>query len=255
MRNLRATKVAWLAVFTTSFLGLNNCSNRSDSADSLPGVESASENIINVPHMANYPGAAPLLGPVAPYVVAPAVPFQPLMPFYDGLGFFAAETQCFDAIDNNGDGDVDCADRTCQILHSECSEWGPADGVLQNGDATTVYPSGALVQETLLTRNTRNVDDDDPDSWVHNNYFDNHPSECWINPMLQDPYDFILPTDPLIAGPFGPIGPLGPGAVVAYGPRAGLINECGPRDAESLIYWHSDDDNGDNDDDGHHSDF
>lgn len=222
------TKYAMLALFTTSFIALNNCGNRSESTSEQQPINQeqngpASDFAILGTSIVGYP---PLTG-------YPAL-FGPFLP---------VEIDCNDGSDDDGDGLTDCMDNDCHV-HPECSEWGPPLEELVNSRALTVYPNGIIVPEDVVFRNERGNDDDDADGWINNNFFDFDPSDCWINPLAQDPYYHIPLGEALVAGPNGPIGPqLFPSYAVAYfGPRAGLIEEC--EFGTDLMFRNFDDDNG-----------
>ncbi len=220
------TKYAMLALFSASFIALNNCGNQSGSS---------SEHAINNDQetTANDPASDYVI--LAPPISYPGMEFAgPLVP---------VETNCNDGTDNDGDGLVDCEDTDCHI-HPECAQFGPPLENLVNGRGLTVYPNGILTAEDYVIANTRGVDDDDAHGWLRNNFFATQQKDCWIDPRIQDPYSFVALGEPLVAGPLGPIGPqLYPDQVLpVFGPRRGLIEEC--EWGTDLMFHHTDDDNG-----------
>lgn len=236
MRNLRATKVAWLAAFATSFLSINNCSDHSDAtSEENLAVESASDNYTNGISVAGYPGVGlglyPGLAGDLPLIGA----YEFMKPPLVGPFPFPIETHCEDGVDNNGNGLTDCEDPNCQV-RSECSEWGPPAEELKDGDALVIYPSGAIAQEKYVIRNQRNTDDDDLKyGYNDNGFFAERPSDCWIQPVWQDPYAV---GGPGIPGPL--VDPSNFHAFVYSG--RGLYEECGL--GAGLMDYRFDDDNG-----------
>jgi len=209
-----------------SFAILNNCTHHSQTA-ALPSDPSS--NVVE-----NAPSAE---------FFAPAYP-----PSIGGLPLQFIETACFDGVDNDGDGLTDCWDNDCHI-HAECSQWGPPLENIVNSDALTIFPNGLLLPEIVAFENERAAYDDDENFFPHNPMFDRDLKDCWIVPIEQDPYYNVPLGEALIAGPDGPIGPqLDPAiALRFFGPRAGLINECGW--GNDLMFWHIDDDDWDDDND------
>ena len=177
-------------------------------------------------------GQPPFGYQVAPGIVAP---------------IFNIETACYDGWDNDGDGLVDCQDDDCSI-HPECSEFGPPLPDIRNSRSITIYPNGMLVPEDVAFLNTRAARADN--YFGVNSFFPYNGKDCWISPKHQDPYYNIPLGEPLVVGPDGPIGPLlNPNAPAAFfGPRAGLINECGW--GEELIFHNWDSGTFHHDDDG-----
>lgn len=217
------TKYAMLALFSASFIALNNCGNQSSSNVETP----VSEGTVDA--AADYAILAP------PAIGYPALAFEgPWVPI---------EGNCDDGTDDDGDGLTDCMDNDCHA-HVECAEFGPPLEELVNGRALTVYPNGLLVPEDYVILNTRGADDDDAHGWQRDNFFATSQKDCWIDPRVQDPYSFIPLGEPLIAGPYGPVGPqLFPDHVLpVFGPRRGLIEEC--EFGTDLMFHHTDDDNG-----------
>jgi hypothetical protein len=227
------TKSAMLALFFASLIALNNCGKQSESIKdeivSQPESETAADYAIL--------GGVPL---IYPNIVA-AVPF------------ITIETQCGDGTDNDGNGYTDCEDPNCHV-HPECAEFGPPLEEIINSRTLTVYPNGLVVPEDIAILKQRVVDDDDSYGDIRSRFFNTKPKDCWIDPLLQDPYYFIPMGEALVAGPEGPIGPqLFPEYMTyrGWGPRAGLINECSL--ADQIWNFRFDDDNdfavGGNDDD------
>jgi hypothetical protein len=226
------TKYAMLVSFMTSFIALNNCGNQSSSSNQEKVSEeqngpAADFAIIGGPPI-GYPG---FYGPFG----YPGLPLA--------LPFFPIEVNCDDGTDDDGDGLTDCQDNDCHV-HPECSEWGPPLEELINERSLTVYPNGIIIPEDIALLKARGADDDDAHGWQRDNFFAAHQKDCWIDPRYQDPYFFIPLGEALVAGPDGPIGPslYPPEAVVYFGPRAGLINEC--EFGTDLMFHHMDDDNG-----------
>lgn len=256
MRNLRATKVAWLAAFATSFLSINNCSDHSDAtSEENFAVESASDNYTNGIAVAGYPGSALGLYPNALNANLPLIgAYEFVKPPLVGPFPFPTETHCADGIDNNGNGLTDCEDPNCEV-RSECSEWGPPLSELKDGDALTVYPTGLISQEKYVIRSERDTDDDDlKHGYNDNGFFASRPSDCWISPVVQDPYAIGGPGIP------GPLFGYEAFHAFVYSGR-GLYEECGL--GSGLLDYRYDDDNGasaagtnDHDDEGDaHDDF
>ena len=217
------TKYAMLALFSTSFIALNNCGNQSNSSeDQAYNTEqngSASDLVILPSPPAGYP--------VYKDTVLPTE---------------AVETTCVDGVDNDGDGLADCADSDCAI-HPECAEFGPPLEELDNSRSLTIYPNGILVPEDVVFLKERGADDDDQHRSRRTNFFSASITDCWIRPLEQDPYEFIALGDPLVAGPAGPIGPQYGKVPHVVGPRRGLIDEC--EEGTDIFEFHMDDDNGD----------
>jgi hypothetical protein len=231
------TSTSMLALMGMSFIMLNNCgsdtntSSEEDSSFSPEQDGSASYLAIL---------AQPPFGyPVAPGIIPP---------------FVNIEVACGDGVDNDGDGLVDCMDIVDCGIHPVCSEFGPPLPDIRNDRSITVYPNGLLVPEDVAFLNKLSARHDNP--YGIETLFPYFEHDCYISPLHQDPFYNIPLGEPLIAGPDGPIGPqLTPEApAVFFGPRAGLINECGW--GEDLIF--RDDDNhshrrvnrGDDDDNG-----
>lgn len=217
------TKYAMLALFSTSFIALNNCGNQSNSSE---------DQAYKTEENGSASDLAILASPPAGY------------PVYKGvvLPIDNVETMCVDGTDDDGDGLVDCADNDCHI-HPECSQFGPPLEELENSRSLTVYPNGILVPEDVVFEKTRGADDDDQHRWNRSNFFPASITDCWIRPLEQDPYDFIQLGHPLVAGPAGPIGPQFGAVPGIVGPRRGLINEC--EEGTDIFEYHMDDDNGD----------
>lgn len=197
-----------LALFSASFIALNNCGNQSASTNE-PEVVSEEQNT----PAADY---AALIGPPITY----PVPLGPIP--YDTV-----EINCNNGIDDDGNGWTDCMDINCQV-HPECSEWGPPLEEMKNGRSLVLYPNGLLTAEDYLILNTRGVDDDDGIMEPVTTLFPRRLHDCWINPREQDPYSFVALGEPLITSPLGPVGPqLFPDQTMPiFGPRRGLIEEC-----------------------------
>lgn len=224
MKTSIMTKYAMLALFSASFIALNNCGNHSNSEDTAYKAEqngAASDLAILASPPAGYP------------VTLDAV-----------LPILSVETTCGDGTDNDGDGLVDCADNDCHV-HPECSEFGPPLEELDNSRSLTIYPNGIIVPEDVVFLKGRAYDqDDEHSSWQRNAMFATSIKDCWIDPLMQDPYNFVALGEPLAAGPQGPIGPqLNPKVPFVVGPRRGLIDEC--EEGTDLFEFHFDDDNGD----------
>jgi len=209
-----------LALLSTSFIALNNCGHK---------TASSGETTFSPKENGSAADLAILGQPPFGYSVAPGI-IPPL---------FNIETACYDGVDDDGDGLVDCWDPDCAI-HPECSEFGPPLPDIRNSRSVTIYPNGALVAEDVAFLNTRAARADNYYGISH--FFPYDGRDCWISPRQQDPYYNIPLGEPLVAGPDGPIGPLlNPVAPLAYfGPRAGLINQCANTD--SLLFRSDDDD-------------
>jgi hypothetical protein len=221
------TKSAMLVLFFASLIALNNCGKQSETITSeeivsQPASETASETAADYAIL----GGVPL---IYPNIVA-AVPF------------ITIETQCFNGVDDDGNGFTDCEDPNCHV-HPECAEFGPPLEEIYASRGVTVYPNGLVVPEEIAILKQRAVDDDDTYGYIRTKFFNNKPYDCWIDPLLQDPYYFVPLGEALIAGYEGPVGPqLFPNQAIAYwGPRAGLINEC--EWGTELWEWRHDDDN------------
>jgi hypothetical protein len=203
------SKLAKLALLGTSFIMLNNCGSKQEStgetASSFNPEQNGSASDLAIL------GQPPFGYQVAPGIIAPI----------DNI-----ETACLDGWDNDGDGLVDCQDNDCHIF-PECSEYGPPLPDIRNSRSITIYPNGMLVPEDVAFLNTRTTRYDNP--YGNRPYFEEGLRDCYIIPEIQDPYYNIPLGEPSLAGPDGPIGPqLNPIApVVLFGPRAGLINQCG----------------------------
>jgi hypothetical protein len=230
------TKYAMLALFTSSFIALNNCGNQTGSTkDEAFGKEQSGE-------ASDY---AILGGPFFGYPnITGPFPFEPV------------ETICGNGVDDDGDGLVDCMDSDCWV-HPECSEWGPPLEEHINGRALTVYPNGILVPEDYVILKARGADDDDAHRWQRTNFFSVDPKDCWIDPRVQDPYASKIPLgEPFLLGWDGPIGPLLFPELAFYGwdwpfgtwgPRRGLIDEC--EFGTDIMFFNADDDDGSDDGD------
>jgi hypothetical protein len=222
MKTSIMSKYAMLALFSASFIALNNCGNQSNSTEdaSYKPVENGSASDLAI------------LG-------APGYPV-----FTGGyLPILSVETACGNGVDDDGDGLTDCGDNDCHI-HPECSEFGPPLEEIDNSRALTIYPNGILVPEDVAFLKTRAYDQDDQHGWNRTAFFATSIKDCWIDPLMQDPYNFVALGEPLVAGPQGPIGPqLLPPVAPVIGPRRGLINEC--EEGTDLFEFHFDDDNGD----------
>lgn len=217
------TKYAMLALFSASFIALNNCGNQS---------ESTSEQAVNQAENGSSADFAILGGAPIGYPALAGV--GPLVP---------VEINCNDGVDGDGDGNVDCMDNDCHV-HPECAEFGPPLEEIDNERSLVVYPNGLIVPEDIALLKGRGADDDDEHGWQRDQFFATKQKDCWIDPRYMDPYFHIPLGEALVAGPEGPIGPqLYPSQAVAfYGPRAGLINEC--EYGTDLMFHHMDDDNG-----------
>lgn len=225
------TKYAMLALFSASFIALNNCGNQSGSTSDVAGSQEVNGQASDYAILGGGPIGYPTLAGVGPLV--------------------PVEINCNDGVDDDGDGYTDCWDTDCHV-HPECSEFGPPLEEIINERTLTVYPNGLIVPEDIALLKARGYDDDDAHGWLNNQFFAGRRlKDCWIDPRQQDPYFNIPLGEALVAGPEGPIGPqLFPNNAVAfYGPRAGLIEEC--EFGTDLMFWHIDDDNNDfyNDDD------
>lgn len=232
----RINKYALLAMFSASFIAVNNCGSQADSTEKLS--TDASDN-----------------GPASDFAVDRGPSNTYPLPLAGSYPRVDLEYACEDGVDNNGDGLTDCEDPACWI-HPECAEWGPPLEEVRNSRATTIYPNGLLVNEDLLILNERGVDDDDSTYEPRTNLFPSRLHDCWVAPRFQDPYYNIPLGEALAAGPEGPIGPTAsPVALAYFGPRAGLIEEC--ELSAGLMTWNWDDDNdgddGSNDDEGNHT--
>jgi hypothetical protein len=223
-----------LVLFMTSFIALNNCGHQ-------PG--SMSEQAISPEQN----------GPASDFIVLPGPPGG-YPGFFDIGPVIPIETDCDNGVDDDGDGHPDCSDTDCQV-HPQCSEFGPPLEGLINDRTLTVYPNGIIVPEDIVLLKARGADDDDPNGWWRDRFFEGHETrDCFVDPREVDPYFFIPLGEALVAGPYGPIGPqLTPGAVAYYGPRAGLIDICGYGSDIFELGW--DDDNGDGGDDEGDDDF
>lgn len=232
MKITMISKYAMLALLGTSFIVLNNCGSKEASTGETQATFNPEQNG-SASDLAIL-GQPPFGYRVAPGIVAP---------------LFNIETECYDGVDNDGDGLVDCMDNDCAIW-PECSEFGPPLPDIRNSRALTIYPNGFLVPEDVAFLSTRSARADNP--FGLNHFFPSHGKDCWVSPALHDPYYNIPLGEPLVVGPDGPIGPvLNPeNTAVFFGPRAGLINECGW--GEELIFRSFDDDSFHSDDDGHH---
>lgn len=210
-----------LVLLTTSFIALNNCGNQSGS-----NSEKATSEDQNGP-AADF---AILAGPPPGPGVATLLPATPI------------ETQCFNGIDDDGDGMPDCMDADCSV-QPECSQWGPPIPGLVNSAALTIYPNGLIAQEDVVFLGKRAFDDDN--TWTRTRLFDtgDGPRNCFIDLRQSDPYYFVPMGEALIASPEGPVGPqLVPSQAINYfGPRAGLIPICNV-DADYLMFPNRDDD-------------
>jgi hypothetical protein len=215
-------KYAMLALLCTSFIALNNCGSKTESSGETTFSPQENGSASDLAIL----GQPPFGYPVASPLVVPPI--------------FNIETACYDGWDNEGDGLVDCQDPDCAIF-PECSEFGPPLPDLRNSRSITVYPNGVLVPEDVVFLNTRSARADNP--YGLDSFFPYDGRDCWISPREQDPYFNIPLGEPLVVGPDGPIGPqLSPAAPLAYfGPRAGLINQCGWTDE---LFFRSDDDDG-----------
>lgn len=221
-RMRRVTKYAMLALFSASFIALNNCGNQTASTDKTSNHDNGQASdfaLVGTPPIAIVPG--PLDVPIP---------------------IFGVEIDCNNGMDDDGDGAPDCMDVHDCGIHPECSEWGPPLEELINSRATTVWPNGIIVPEDVVFLKARGADDDDAHGWQRDNFFAHHQKDCWIDPRYQDPYFFIGLGEPLIADPLGPTGPLTSAPFPYFGPRAGLINEC--EFGTDLMFHHMDDDNG-----------
>jgi hypothetical protein len=223
------TKYAMLALFSASFIALNNCGNQSGSTS-----EQATNEVEN--------------GPAADFAILGGAPIG--YPALAGVGpLVPVEINCNDGVDGDGDGFTDCMDTDCHV-HPECAEYGPPLEEIINERTLTVYPNGLIVPEDIALLKARGFDDDDAHGWLNNQFFaGRHFKDCWIDPRQMDPYYTIPLGEALVAGPEGAIGPqLYPSQAVSYfGPRAGLINEC--EFGTDLMFWNVDDDNNDWDSD------
>jgi hypothetical protein len=217
------SKYATLAALSASVIALNNCGHRTDSTSdqSYTAKENGSASdlaILSIP---------PNGYPVAGGVYAPSAPI---------------ETNCNDGVDNDGDGLVDCMDTDCQI-HPECSEFGPPISDIINSRATTIYPNGILIPEDVAFLKVRGVRADDSHHWQRTEFFPSYAKDCWVRPLVQDPYYNIDLNTAAVAGHLGAVGPGGAyRGLNAFGPRAGLINECEP--GTDLFEYFMDNDDG-----------
>lgn len=216
------SKSATLASFLASLVAINNCSKQSEPSFSEVTTQAVDETAADYAIL----GGAPLIYPN----LVSAVPS------------ITIEVNCNDGVDNDGNGFTDCYDTNCHV-HPECAEFGPPLEEVINDRALTVYPNGLVVPEDIAILKERAVDDDDTYGYIRTKFFQNKPHDCWIDPLLMDPYYFVPMGEALVAGPDGPIGPqLFPNQATAYfGPRAGLINEC--EWGSELWEWKYDDDN------------
>lgn len=210
-----------LALLTTSFIALNNCGNQSGSTSEKATSENQN-------------------GPAADYAILPGPPLG-----YPGVATVLPatpiETQCFNGVDDDGDGLPDCMDPDCSV-HPECSQWGPPIPGLTNSAALTVYPNGLIAQEDVVFLGKRGFGNN---HWTRTQLFERNNSirNCFIDLRQADPYYFVPMGEALIASPEGPVGPqLIPSQAVSYfGPRGGLIPICNV-DADILMFPNRDDD-------------
>lgn len=216
------TKYAMLALFSTSFIALNNCGNQSNSTN-----EQAYETATN----GNASDLAILPSPPAGYPVVAGAE----------LPTVAVETACFDGVDNDGDGRPDGMDTDCHI-HPEYAEFGPPLSDIENGRAQVIYPNGLSVSEDIALLKARSSRRDNQHLDRRTAFFATSIKDCWIDPLYQDPYSVVALGERLVASPAGAVGPLvNSDAPYIVGPRRGLIDEC---DA-NVFEYHWDDDNGD----------
>lgn len=225
MKTNKLTNLAMLVLSTASFIGINNCSNRTASNESFELLQEGSSDLAIAPGPINYP-----VGSIATGTYAGGVPFLYM------------ETACQDGHDEDGDGLVDCQDTDCHI-HPECSLYGPP-WTMEYSSGFVSYPSGALALEEIFISPKRGYRYDDyTDGWMENEFFPNaRLRDCWIDIYQQDVDAYTALGDPLVNGRYGAVDPA-TGFVIYNGgePRRGLINECAF--GYDLMFYHSDDDN------------